>query len=101
MLKSARSARACTALLVLGAACARVQAPLATAVPVTIPSNGNVQPRSTEAAIIQQGYPRNDSAFVAPPSAVILSAAKDLPVAEVQIPRVARDDISVALARDA
>jgi membrane-bound lytic murein transglycosylase D len=53
-------------LLSLGAACSRVQAPLATVVPVAIPSDGDVQLRQTENAVVQQGYPRNDSAFVAP-----------------------------------
>jgi membrane-bound lytic murein transglycosylase D len=64
---SVRSARAGAALvLAVGAGCSRVQAPLVTAVPVTIPSDGDVQSRTSENAITQQGYPRNDSAFVAP-----------------------------------
>ena len=67
-------------LLALGAACSRVQAPLVTAVPVTVSSNGNVQARPTgETGVLQQGYPRNDSAYVAPrmveqaPSAVAVA----------------------------
>ena len=52
--------------IVLAGACARVQAvPLATAVPVAM-ANTDAPSRQSENAITQQGFPRNDSAFVAP-----------------------------------
>jgi membrane-bound lytic murein transglycosylase D len=61
-----RSTRA-VLLLALAGACARpAQFPLATAVPVGVPSNADAPARQTENAVIQQGYPRNDSAYVAP-----------------------------------
>jgi membrane-bound lytic murein transglycosylase D len=54
-------------LICLGSACARgSQLPLLTATPVSVPMNSNAQPRQTENGVTQQGYPRNDSAFVAP-----------------------------------
>ena len=71
--------------LAFGAACAGVpQAPFATAVPVV--ANANAQPRQTENAAIQQGYPRNDSIAVAPriieqaPPAVADVSAVAIPV---------------------
>ena len=55
-------------LLTFGGACARApQVPLATAVPVAAPVNGNAQARPTEnVGFIQQGYPRNDTAWSLP-----------------------------------
>lgn len=67
-------------LLAMGAACSRVPTPLATATPVTTPSDGNVQLRPTDAVFVQQGYPRNDSAFVAPR---IVEQAPPIAVADV------------------
>ena len=62
-----RSTRAALALvLAIGAGCTRVQSPLTTAIPVAGGSNGDTPDRQTENTVIQQGYPRNDSAFVAP-----------------------------------
>jgi membrane-bound lytic murein transglycosylase D len=62
-----RFARGAPALLLaLAAACSRsAQVPLATAVPVAAPTNSNAPVRGIENTVIQQGYPRNDSAFVA------------------------------------
>ena len=62
-----RSTRAVAALvLAIGVGCARVQAPLTTAVPVAVAADADTPSRQTENTVMQQGYPRNDSAFVAP-----------------------------------
>jgi membrane-bound lytic murein transglycosylase D len=65
MSPAARIARASALLLLVnGAACSRVTAPLTTAVPI---ANNNAPTRQpTENAVFQQGYSRNDSSFVAP-----------------------------------
>ena len=93
---SRRSTRA-VLFLALAGACARpVQVPLANATPVAVPSNANASSRQTENAVIQQGYPRNDSAYVAPrlveqapPAAADVSAVaipvKDSPLWDIEV----------------
>jgi membrane-bound lytic murein transglycosylase D len=70
-----------------------MQVPLAT---VAVPSNANAPVRQTENAVTQQGYPRNDSAYVAPrmveqapPAAADVSAVvlpvKDSPLWDIEV----------------
>jgi membrane-bound lytic murein transglycosylase D len=66
MSPAARIARASALLLLVnGAACSRVTAPMTGPVPI---ANNNAPTRQpTENGVFQQGYSRNDSSFVAPP----------------------------------
>jgi hypothetical protein len=66
---------------------------MTTAVPVAA-ANVNTAPRQSENAVIQQGYPRNDSAFVAlamaqPPAAADVAAvaipASDAPAWDIDV----------------
>ena len=90
-LSTARLTRAGAVLgISLGAACSRApQSPLLIAVPVAAANSGNASQRQTEEGIVQQGYPRNDSAFVAvriaepaPPAVADVSAVA-IPVTAV------------------